>query len=393
VTTVLTLYVVAAVPLFIWLYLLSARGGFWRVARHFSPLPANHELSKKVVAIIPARNEATVIGDTIRALLQQDFGGSIHVVAIDDGSTDGTYNAAVDAAAAIGLSAQLTVISGASLPPEWSGKVWAMSQGVTAASRLDPDYLLFTDADIHHDPDALATLVTNAEARQADLLSWMVKLHASSRAERWLIPAFVFFFLMLYPPAWIASPRSRAAGAAGGCMLIRPRALERIGGLGSIHSQIIDDCALARAIKAAGGRIWLGLTRSAHSTRRYGSAAEIGRMISRTAFNQLRHSYLLLAATMIGLLATFLLPPLLLLSGHPLSMVLGAAAWILMSVSYVPMLRLYGLAPIWSLGLPAVALFYAAATIYSAVQYSLGRGGQWKGRAQDQYITAEEPHP
>jgi hopene-associated glycosyltransferase HpnB len=392
VTTAVTPYVFAAVPMLIWLYLLTARGGFWRVARQFAPLPADHQLSRNVVAIIPARNEAAVIGDAIRSLLQQDFAGSIHVVAIDDGSTDGTYNAAVDAAAGIGLSAQLTVISGAPLPPEWSGKVWAMSQGVTAASRLDPDYLLFTDADIHYDPDAVAALVTNAQARQADLLSWMVKLHATSRAEQWLIPAFVFFFLMLYPPAWIASPRSRAAGAAGGCMLVRPRTLERIGGLGSIRSQIIDDCALARAVKAGGGCIWLGLTRSAHSTRRYGSAAEIGRMISRTAFNQLRHSYLLLVATMAGLLATFLLPPLLLLSGHPLSMALGAAAWILMSVSYVPMLRLYGVVAIWSLGLPAVALFYAAATIHSAVQYRLGRGGQWKGRAQDRHLAVEEPH-
>jgi hopene-associated glycosyltransferase HpnB len=392
VTSAVTPYAFAAVPMLIWLYLLTARGGFWRVARQFAPLPADHQLSSNVVAIIPARNEAAVIGDAIRSLLQQDFGGSIHVVAIDDGSTDGTYNAAVDAAAGIGLSAQLTVISGAPLPPEWSGKVWAMSQGVTAASRLDPDYLLFTDADIHYDPDAVAALVTNAQARQADLLSWMVRLHATSRAEQWLIPAFVFFFLMLYPPAWIASPRSRAAGAAGGCMLVRPRTLERIGGLGSIRSQIIDDCALARAVKAGGGCIWLGLTRSAHSTRRYGSVAEIGRMISRTAFNQLRHSYLLLVATMAGLFATFLLPPLLLLSGHPLSMALGAAAWILMSVSYVPMLRLYGVVAIWSLGLPAVALFYAAATIHSAVQYRLGRGGQWKGRAQDRHLPVEEPH-
>jgi hopene-associated glycosyltransferase HpnB len=389
---VVTLYIFAVVPLLIWLYLLMARGGFWRVARQFAPLPANHELSKKLVVIIPARNEAPVIGDTIRSLLQQDFAGSIHVVVIDDGSTDGTDNAAADAAAGIGLSAQLTVISGAPLPAEWSGKVWAMSQGVAAASGLDADYLLFTDADIHHDPDSVATLLTNAEARQADLVSWMVKLHTTSRSEQWLIPAFVYFFLLLYPPAWIASLRSRVAGAAGGCMLIRPSALERIGGLRSIHSQIIDDCALARVLKGDGGAIWLGLTRCAHSTRRYGSVAEIGRMVSRTAFNQLRHSYLLLTATMAGLLATFLLPPLLLLSRHPLSMALGAAAWVLMSTSYVPMLRFYGLPAIRSLGLPAVALFYAAATINSAVQYSLGRGGQWKGRIQDHQITADEPH-
>jgi hopene-associated glycosyltransferase HpnB len=219
----------------------------------------------------------------------------------------------------------------------------------------------------------------------------MVQLQAATTVEKWLIPAFVFFFLKLYPPGWIASPRRRTAGAAGGCMLVRPQALERIGGLRSLRSQIIDDCALARAIKHSGGSIWLGLTRSARSTRPYGSFAEIGRMISRTAFNQLQHSWLLLAATLAGLLVTYLLPPLLLLSGHRLSMALGAAAWLLMCIAYTPMLRFYRLSPTWSLGLPAVALFYAAATVHSAVQYARGRGGQWKGRAQDVRISVEQP--
>jgi hopene-associated glycosyltransferase HpnB len=381
----------AAVPLLIWLYLLSARGGFWRVSRQFAPLPAKHDFASRVVAIIPARNEAAVIGDAVSSLLQQHFTGSMHVVVIDDGSTDGTYSAAVSAAAGVGLSAQLTVITAAPPPPGWSGKVWAMSLGVAAAIGLDPDYLLFTDADIHHDPDQVAMLVSIADAQQRDLVSYMVLLRAVTVAEKCLIPAFVFFFLKLYPPAWIASAHRRTAGAAGGCMLIRPRALERIGGLRTIRSQIIDDCALARAIKAGGGSIWLGLTRSGRSTRAYGSVAEIGRMISRSAFNQLRHSYLLLAATMAGLFLTYLLPPLLLLSGQPLSMALGATAWMLMSISYAPMLRFYGLSPLWSLCLPAVALFYAAATLHSAIQYRLGRGGQWKGRAQDQHIGAEEP--
>jgi len=258
-----------------------------------------------------------------------------------------------------------------------------MSQGVIAAAALAPDYLLFTDADIHHDPQDVAVLVTNAEAQGRDLVSCMVKLQTVTMAEKCLIPAFVFFFLKLYPPAWIAAPSSRAAGAAGGSMLIRPQALERVGGLRVIRSQIIDDCALARALKAGGGSIWLGLTCSAYSTRRYGSFAEIGRMISRTAFNQLRHSYLLLAATMIALFFTYLLPPMLLLSGHPLSIALGAGACTLMIIGYTPLLRFYGRSVLWSLGLPAIALFYAAATIHSAVQYRLGRGGQWKGRVQD----------
>jgi len=377
------MYVLAAVPLLVWLYLLLAHGDFWLISRHFAPLPANHSLAKKIVAIIPARNEAGVIGDAVKSLLQQDFGGSIHVIAVDDGSTDGTDGAAVEAAASIGASARLTVIRGAPLPPEWSGKVWAMSQGAIAAAALVPDYLLFTDADIHHDPDNVAALVTTAEAQNRDLTSCMVKLRATTFAEKSLIPAFVFFFLKLYPPVWIASADARAAGAAGGCILIRPDVLERIGGLRTIRSQIIDDCALARAVKAAGGSIWLGLTRTARSTRSYGSLTEIGRMISRTAFNQLHHSYALLAATIVGLFFTYLLPPLLLLSGHPLSIALGAAAWILMSIGYAPLLRFYDLSPLWSLCLPAIALFYAGATVHSAVQYCLGRGGEWKGRIQD----------
>jgi hopene-associated glycosyltransferase HpnB len=401
----MSLYVLAALPVVVWLYLLLARGGFWRVASLFAPLAANAALAKTVVAIIPARNEAPVIGDAVRSLLQQIGGGSMHVIVIDDGSTDGTRDAALEAAAALdaaappgsaagpGLAARLSVLTAPPPPPGWSGKVWAMSQGVAAARQLNPDYLLFTDADIHHDPEELGMLVSLAEARQADLVSCMVELQAVTTAEKWLIPAFVFFFLKLYPPAWIAAPHRRTAGAAGGCMLLRPQAIERIGGLRSLRSEIIDDCALARAIKHSGGSIWLGLTRSARSTRPYGSIAEIGRMISRTAFNQLRHSWLLLAATLLGLLVTYLLPPLLLLSGHWLSMALGAAAWMLMCIAYTPMLRFYRRSPIWSLGLPAVALFYAAATAHSAVQYGRGRGGQWKGRAQDVRIRVDEPAP
>jgi hopene-associated glycosyltransferase HpnB len=377
------LYALAAVPLLIWLYLLLAHGGFWLVSRHMAALAVNPALARKVVAIIPARNEAAVIADAVRSLLRQDFAGEIHLIVVDDASSDATDDAAEQAAAGIGASARLSVIRGAPLPPGWSGKLWAMSQGVIAAAARVPDYLLFTDADIHHEPDNVAALVTLAEAQHRDLVSYMVRLPVTSRAERLLIPAFVFFFMKLYPPAWIASAAARTAGAAGGCILIRPEALERAGGLRSIRSKIIDDCALARAVKAAGGSLWLGLTRSARSTRPYGSAADIGRMVSRTAFNQLHHSYALLAATIIALFFTYLLPPLLLLSGQPPLIVLGAAAWVLMGVAYAPLLRFYELSPLWGLCLPAIALFYAGATVHSAVQYRLGRGGHWKGRTQD----------
>jgi hopene-associated glycosyltransferase HpnB len=398
-----SLYILASAPLIVWLYLLLARGGFWRVARQVAspasepvpdrpvdPAPAV-ACASRVVAIIPARNEAPVIADAVRSLLLQEGGHSLHVIVVDDGSTDGTRAAALDAAAGAARAGRLSVLTAPPPPPGWSGKVWAMSQGVAAASRLNPDYVLFTDADIHHEPDELGMLVSLAVARQADLVSCMVKLHVATAAEKWLIPAFVFFFLKLYPPDWIASPRGRTAGAAGGCMLVRAQALERIGGLASLRSQIIDDCALARAIKDAGGSIWLGLTRNARSTRPYGSVAEIGRMISRTAFNQLRHSWLLLAATLAGLMVTYLLPPLLLLSGQPFAIALGASAWILMCLAYAPMLRFYGLSSMRALGLPAVALFYAAATVHSAVQYARGRGGRWKGRDQDVRIGVQEP--
>jgi len=384
--------VIAAVPLLIWIYLLTARGGFWRVSRLLAPLGANSALAKTVVAVVPARDEAGVIGDAVRSILLQDYAGAIHVIVIDDGSTDGTHAAALAAAASAGCPHRLTVITGAPLAPGWSGKVWAMSQGVAAAMPLAPDYLLFTDADIHHSADNVAALVTQAEAQRRDLVSCMVRLATDCVAEKALIPAFVFFFFKLYPPAWIASAGCRTAGAAGGCMLVRPGALQRIGGLAAIRAQIIDDCALARAIKGGGGSIWLGLTMRARSTRSYGSFADIGRMISRTAFNQLRHSYLLLGMTMAGLLLTYALPPLLLLSGRAVPMALGGAAWILMAVAYAPMLRFYRRSVLWGLWLPAIALFYAAATIRSALQYRRGRGGQWKGRAQDLHIGIGEPH-
>jgi hopene-associated glycosyltransferase HpnB len=265
-----------------------------------------------------------------------------------------------------------------------------MSQGVTVALRRDPDFLLLTDADIEFAPDEVAALVGKAEAEHLDLASLMVRLSTATFAERCLIPAFVFFFLKLYPPAWIAAPRSAVAGAAGGCMLIRPAALAGAGGLAAIRGCIIDDCALARAVKSSGGRIWLGLARRTRSLRVYGSFAEIGAMVSRTAFNQLRHSYLMLAATLCGLTVTYLAPPFLLLARAPLMMGLGAAAWLLMSACYLPMVRFYRVSPAYTLTLPAVALFYAVATVHSAVQYAAGRGGNWKGRAQD-VRSAGEP--
>jgi hopene-associated glycosyltransferase HpnB len=295
-------------------------------------------------------------------------------VLVDDASADGTADIARQADA----SGRLTVIRAAPLPAGWTGKLWAVSQGVEQAGA--PDYLLLTDADIVHPPENLSGLVALAESGY-DLVSYMAKLKCDSLAERALIPAFVFFFFQLYPPAWIRNPRRKTAAAAGGCILIRREMLERIGGIAAIRGELIDDCALARAVKRAGGRIWLGLSEHTRSIRDYATFGEVGRMISRTAFTQLRYSPLLLAGTVLGLAFIYWLPVALTLAGQPL----GALAWLLMAVCYWPMLHFYGRSPFWAPLLPLVAAFYMGCTIHSAVQYWRGAGGRWKGRAQATY--------
>jgi hopene-associated glycosyltransferase HpnB len=380
----LGLYAIAGIPVLIWAYLLAARGAFWRVAACSDPPrppPAPH--ARKVVVLIPARNEAALIGAALTSLAQQTFNGLIHLVVIDDESSDGTADAAAAAARACGACARLTVVRGASVPRGWTGKLWALSQGVAAAAPFGPDYLLLTDADIEHGPHSIESLVAEAEAHQRDLVSRMVRLSTATAAERLLIPAFVFFFFMLYPPAWVAAHGRRTAAAAGGCILIRPQALARIGGLEAIRSCIIDDCALARAVKQSGGRLSLELTRDARSLRAYSSSAAIGAMISRSAFAQLGHSYLALIGTLLGLFLTYLLPAVLLFLGDPLAASMGAAALLLMSVAYLPMVRFYDLSSPWCLCLPLIVLFYVGAVLHSAAQYARGRGGRWKGRAQD----------
>jgi hopene-associated glycosyltransferase HpnB len=373
---------IGAVSAAAWLYLLMGRGGFWRAARQ-RDLPRPQTTPRRVVAVIPARNEAAVIARAVRSLLAQQLAGSVHVIVIDDGSIDGTAGIAARAAADLGATSRLTLLKGSALASGWSGKLWAVAQGVAAAEELAPDYLLLTDADIEHDRGNVAQLVAHADAEACDLVSYMVRLSVSHRAERCLIPAFVFFFFMLYPPAWVASERARTAAAAGGCMLVRPSALARAGGIEAIRRELIDDCALARALKRSGARIWLGLTDTARSVRGYGSWREILGMISRAAFSQLRHSYVLLAATLAGLCLVYVLPPLLLLTASPLPMALGAAGWALMSLAYLPMVRFHRISPLWSVCLPGIACFYALATAHSAVQYWRGRGGVWKGRVQD----------
>jgi hopene-associated glycosyltransferase HpnB len=378
----MTLYGLALIPVLIWVYLLLGRGRFWRIAAQRAA-GGGKTAARCVVVVIPARNEAAVIGTAVTSLARQTFDGPIHLIVVDDGSADGTAETALAAARAAGALPRFALLRGAALPSGWTGKLWALSQGVAAAAALGADYLLFSDADTCHGPTSVASLVAEAEAHDRDLVSYMVKLSTATPAERLLIPAFVFFFFKLYPPAWVAEPRRKLAAAAGGCILIRPEALARAGGLQAISSHIIDDCALARVVKHSGGRISLQLAESTSSLRSYGSFTQIGAMISRTAFAQLRHSYLVLAATLLGLFLTYLLPAVLLFSGDPALACLGLAALLLMSLCYLPMVRFYGLSPLWSLCLPVIAVFYTGAVIHSAVQYTRGSGGMWKGRVQD----------
>jgi hopene-associated glycosyltransferase HpnB len=370
----------------VWIYLLFFRGGFWRLPYRSSPVAEKPAL-RSVVAVIPARDEAATIGRAVSSLLTQDYGGDFHIVVVDDESNDGTADIAHAAAAAAGASAQLTVSRGSPIPPGWTGKLWAMRQGIAAARLHRPDYLLLTDADIVHGSGNLRELVARAEVESYDLVSLMVKLHCRSIWEILLIPAFVFFFLKLYPPRWVADPTRRSAGAAGSCMLIRSSTLDRIGGLDSIRDEIIDDCALARRIKSV-GKVWLGLAAGTTSVREYQSWRTIWDMIVRSAFAQLGYSTVMLAFTVIALGLTYVVPPLLLISSEPGALLCGGLAWLGMSVALLPTLRAYDVSPFLAVLLPLIALFYIGATVASAVQFWRGRGGKWKGRFQAPRPTA-----
>jgi hopene-associated glycosyltransferase HpnB len=390
---------IAWMSLLAWIVLLSARGGFWR-AQLPSALPAetiqavgNVETTGRsawpaLVVIVPARNEADVIVRAVGSLLKQDYLGAFHVVVVDDDSTDGTGTVATAAARELDLADRLTVLTAKPLPPGWSGKVWAQSQGIAAIDSLglSAEFLLLTDADIRHPPDAATQLVARAMLEDRDLVSLMVRLRCESLWEKALMPAFVFFFAKLYPFAWVGDVRKKTAGAAGGCMLVRRSALVEAGGIESIRQQLIDDCSLAERIKHRRGKgnarpIRLDLAESSESLRPCDAWRDIWNMIARTAFTQLRYSPLLLAGTVAGMFLIYAVPPL-------FALAMGArawpawAAWILMSIAYVPMLRYYRRSILWAPSLPLIALFYVSATIGSALRFWLGKGGQWKARVQ-----------
>jgi hopene-associated glycosyltransferase HpnB len=384
--------IIAAVVLAIWLYLIAARGGFWRAAERddrtgLLASPSAVRRWPAVTAVVPARDEAETVGETISGLLRQDYRGPFKVILVDDQSRDGTARLAREAAAAFGAGDRFDVVSGRPLPAGWTGKLWAQSQGVEFAGKAEeaPDYLLLTDADIVFAPQALASLVARAEQDGLVLNSLMVKLRCKSFAERMFVPAFVFFFQMLYPFAWVNDPRRATAAAAGGCMLVRREALAAAGGLASIRGALIDDCALAKFLKAH-GPIALALTDRAHSVRAYPAIGDIRRMVARTAYAQLSYSPLMLAGTVLGLALTYLAPLALTLFADGFAQFAGIFAWALMVCAFRPILRFYGMSGwrswLWATALPAIAAIYMAFTLDSAYQHARGRGGMWKGRAQ-----------
>ena len=388
----------AALSLLVWLYLALLHGRFWRADRRLAAAGAlpSGQTWPGVVVLVPARNEADVIGRAIGSLLGQDYPGRLDVILVDDHSDDGTAETAVRSAEGAG---HLHVVAARTLPAGWSGKVWALHEGLGHAGDLAPDaeFVWLSDADIEHAPDTLRRLVAKATAERRDLVSLMVLLSCRATWERLLIPPFVYFFQMLYPFPRVGDPAARTAAAAGGCVLLRRAALTRAGGFEAIKGALIDDCALARRIKdltlskdpaSAGGGIWLGLTESSRSLRPYDGLGDIWRMVARSAYTQLDHSPFLLACTLAGMVLVYVIPPLTVLSaplhGDTLAALIGLAAWGLMALTALPTYRLYG-QPVWAPALlPLAGALYGAMTFDSARRHRRGRGGAWKGRVQSQ---------
>lgn len=361
----------AAIALGAWVYLLLGHGRFWQAGPVLAPAQPS-AAPPAVSVIVPARDEAEHVGAALRSLLAQTYPGALRVILVDDGSTDGTGEIARAIA-----DPRLQVVTGAARPEGWSGKLWALAQGVAQA---EGDLLLLTDADILHDPAHLSALVAQMEAGRFDLVSEMVALRCESAAERLLVPAFVFFFAMLYPFAWVNDPGMRSAAAAGGTVLIRASALAASGGIAGMRHALIDDVTLAQRIKRR-GRIWLGHSGLAASLRPYPRAADVWRMVARTAYVQLRFSPLWLLGTVLGMALVFAAPPAAVAFGHGRAAAAGAAAWALMSLAYAPTLRRFGLSALRAPLLPAAAMFYVAATLGSAYNHYSGRGVVWKRRA------------
>jgi len=390
---------IALLSLSIWIVLLGFRGGFWLSDRRLDEVATSDFTNwPPVCAVIPARNEAEILAVTLRSLLSQKYPGSFHIILVDDRSSDGTTEVAKKVADSLNQTSQLTVLLSPPLPDGWTGKLWAMEQGVRHAQTLSPppEYLLFTDADIDRDEDNLQRLVAKARQENLDLVSLMVLLRCQSFWEQLLIPAFVFFFAKLYPFRWASDPRKSTAAAAGGCILIRQSALTRIGGIERIKDALIDDCAIAQAVKSTANAqtpqpsIWLGLTQQTRSLRPYPTLSSIWDMVARTAYTQLNYSPLLLLGTLAGMAVVYLVPPAALIvgvaTGNGWVAILGGMTWLLMAIAYFPTIRLYNLSALRALCLPAIAFLYTLMTLDSALRHWQGRGGTWKGRVYSQKL-------
>jgi hopene-associated glycosyltransferase HpnB len=383
----------AGLSLAIWIYLFFFRDGFWRADQFLEAEGARAGRAwPRVIALVPARNEADVIAQSLKSLLAQDYPGPFSVILVDDHSSDATTACAKEAAEALDAAEHLSLIEAGDLPVGWSGKLWALNEGLAMAVQAAPpaDYLWLSDADITHRPATLTRLVAKAEGEARDLVSIMPRLKCEGLWGRLLIPPFIYFFQKLYPFRAVADPKRRVAAAAGGCVLLRRDALQSAGGFAAIRDALIDDCSLAALIKhrkgARAGGIWLGHTQDSVSIRPYKGLTEIWNMVARSAYTQLRHSPWLLLGTLIGMTLTYLVPPLALLTALVLgdlpSGILALAAWGLMTASSLPTLRLYG-QPDWqALSLPLAALLYSAMTLSSAGRHWRGQGGRWKGRLQ-----------
>jgi len=372
-----------------WTYLFFCNGRFWQGDQRLcAQAPTDDALAKwpAVVAVVPARNEADVVERALNSLLAQDYPGELQIVLVDDCSDDGTGDIARRLARVHSAGSRLTIVETEAMPDGWVGKMWAVQTGVRLAEARWPEspYLHLTDADVEHDPGNLRAMIYKAEAEGLGLVSLMVMLHCKTRWEKLLIPAFVYFFQMLYPFPRINDPRSRVAGAAGGCMLIRAESLTSAGGIESIRGEIIDDCALGAALKSV-GRVWVGLTDTEYSARPYSGLREIWAMVARSAYTQLRHSAWMLALTVIGMALVFLSPPLVALTfpvhGNVWAALLALSAWLAMAWSFRPSALRYRRSPAFGLILPAAALLYLGMTLDSARRHWSGAGNPWKGRA------------
>lgn len=374
----------AVLSALIWFGLMFFHGSFWQggpILRPSSPQKSPADIAPDVTVIIPARDEAESIQTALGSLLAQDYPGKLSLILVNDRSEDNTGALARSLPDPKG---RLTVLDGADPAPGWSGKLWAVAQGVAEArlrQETNRGYILFTDADIVHAPAHVSTLVAKAQTDALHMVSEMVELQCESLPERALVPAFVFFFALLYPFAKVNDPKSLTAGAAGGTILVRRDTLAEIGGIEALKGALIDDCTLARCIKQAGGRLYLGHSCLAKSIRPYPHISDVWRMITRTAYVQLRFSPILLVLTVLAMVVVWVAPGAIALLAHGPARWVGLATWLVSVGSFLPTLRRFRLSPLWAVTLPFVALFYTAATVGSAINHYCGRGVVWKNRA------------